>query len=352
SAHVLTQLLVRHTCNTAAERGNSFAATRRSHIPASGCIRNPTFRLLDPLMGSFLLLPHRKNSNSMRRGFLLTRKRDSVPSPYPTRNKKPERDDRRLFTDDIADTPQPTETGRCGAPCLAYTVKDLKKWSKRNVRLTDDPRMSARVDPCALGASQRLVFRNIKVGTVEVSTLLDCAVLNLLPKRFSPASDALENAIELRSAGAKGLGIFATQDIRAAALIHVEYPAIVTQNTLILEFGMTRPEVYRELFRRVPEKTRSTLLQLNNSQPPGVCELEEGIIRSNTIGIAMPAPSVPSSVAMGHNALFLEARFNHSCSPNVVHRFDIESLRSPFTPSVLSPRARRSSILTSICLRR
>ncbi|KAJ6587175.1 hypothetical protein DFH09DRAFT_1028381 [Mycena vulgaris] len=273
----------------------------------------------------------------MRRGFLLSRKRD-VSSPYPTRNKKPDRDDRRLFADDRA--PQPAEPAT-----RPYTVQELKDWSKKSIRLTDDPSMFARVDLRVLGLNQRLVFRNIKVGTVEVSTLLDYAVLNMLPTRFSPAPDALEHAIEFRSAGAKGMGVFATQDIRAAALIHVEYPTTITQNTLVLNFGMTRAEVYRELFRRVPEKTRPALLQLNNSQPPGMCELEEGILRSNTVGIAIPAPDVTSSVTMGHNALFLEARLNHSCSPNVVHRFDPES----FTLSVhaIRPIAKDEEIVHS-----
>ncbi|KAJ7091125.1 hypothetical protein C8R44DRAFT_891532 [Mycena epipterygia] len=254
----------------------------------------------------------------MRRGFLLGRTRDALACPYPTRNKKPDHDDRRLFAEDDVDAP-PLATAR------PYTVKELKNWGKRNIRLTDDPSMSARVNPHDLGLNQRLVFRNIKVGAVEVSTLLDCAVLNLLPTRFSPPPDALENAIELRSAGAKGMGMFATQDIRAAALIHVEYPTTVTQNTMVLNFGLTKTEAYRELVRRVPEKTLPALLQLNNSQPPEVCDLEEGILRSNTFGVEIPAPSIPSSSAMGHNALFLQAsRLNHSCAPNVVHRFDPE----------------------------
>ncbi|KAJ7497563.1 hypothetical protein FB451DRAFT_237374 [Mycena latifolia] len=276
----------------------------------------------------------------MRRGFLQSRKRDTASSPYPTRTKKTDRDDRWLFTDEDVRAPQPAES-----VARPYTVKDLKNWSKKNIRLTDDPCMSARVDLRDLGLNQRLVFRNIKVGTVEVSALLDCTVLDLLPTRFSPAPDALQNAIELRSAGAKGMGVFATQDIRAAALIHVEYPTTITQNTLVLNFGMTRAEVYRELFRRVPEKNRPALLQLNNSQPPETCELEEGILRSNTVGISMPAPAIASSVVMGHNALFLEARFNHSCSPNVVHRFDPDS----FTLSVhaIRPIAKGEEIVHS-----
>ncbi|KAJ7163557.1 hypothetical protein C8R43DRAFT_879871 [Mycena crocata] len=186
--------------------------------------------------------------------------------------------------------------------------------------------MTARVDLCDLGRDQQLVFRNIKIGAVEISTLLDCAVLNLLPTRFSPLPIPLENAIEFRTAGAKGIGAFATQALRAAALIHVEYPTAVTQNTIVLNAGMTMAETYRELINRVPERTRSTLLHLNNSQPPEMCGLEEGILRSNSVGIALRTPSVPGSVAMGHNAIFLEtSRINHSCSPNVIHRFDPES---------------------------
>ncbi|KAF8210557.1 hypothetical protein K438DRAFT_162539 [Mycena galopus ATCC 62051] len=270
-------------------------------------------------------------------------RRESLPnretySPYPrTRNKKTEHDDRRLFTDaNIAsDAPPP--------PC---TVKELKDWGKNNVRLSDDPSMSAKVNLKVLGSHQRLVFHNLKVGTVEVSTLLDCTVLDLLPTRFSSPPVPLKDAFEFRATKNKGMGAFATQNIRAAALLHVEIPATVMQNTMVLNFGMKRAEVYRELMRRVPETTLSTLLSLNNSQPPGMYELEEGIIRSNTLGIDMLAPAVPASVAMGHNALFLEAsRFNHSCSPNVVHRFDPQSFT--LTVHTIRPIAKDEEIVHS-----
>ncbi|KAJ6500153.1 hypothetical protein C8R47DRAFT_971260 [Mycena vitilis] len=186
--------------------------------------------------------------------------------------------------------------------------------------------MFAKVNLRELGLNQRLVFRNIKVGAVEVSTLLDCAVLNLLPTRFSPPPTPLENAIEFRQTRLKGIGAFATQDIRPACLIHVEIPVTLMQNTMVMNFGLTRPESYRELIRRVPEKTLTALLQLENSQPPGIYEPEEGILRSNTLGVRMPAPADPVTAAMGHNALFIEAsRLNHSCSPNVIHRFDPHS---------------------------
>ncbi|KAJ7902114.1 hypothetical protein B0H14DRAFT_2670000 [Mycena olivaceomarginata] len=254
----------------------------------------------------------------MRRGFLLNR--ESLYSPYPTRNKKPNRDDCRLFADNSATAASPLPD----AP--PYTVKELKDWGKKNVRLSDDPSMSAKVNLRDLGLNQQLVFRNITVGTVEVSTLLDCEVLNLLPTRFSPPPVPLENAFEFRQTKNRGVGAFATRDIRAAALLHVEIPTTVMQNTMVLNFGMTKAEVYSELLRRVPEKTQPALFSLNNSQPPGMYELEEGILRSNTLNVNMPAPAVAAPVAMGHNGLFLDAsRLNHSCSPNVVHRFDPQS---------------------------
>ncbi|KAJ6594177.1 hypothetical protein B0H19DRAFT_1246876 [Mycena capillaripes] len=250
----------------------------------------------------------------MRRGFL--HERDSLYAPYPTRNKKPDRDDRRLFADL---TPHETHTP-------PYTVKELKDWGLKNIRLADDPSMLARVDLRDLGLHQRLVFRNIKVGPVEVSTLLDAHVLNLLPTRFSPPPMPVKNAIEFRNTRCKGLGAFATQDIRPATLLHVEIPTTVAQNTMVMNFGMTSAEVYRELIRRVPERSLPALLQLNNSQPPGMYKLEEALLRSNTLGIHIPAPTAPAPSAMGHNALFLVAsRFNHSCSPNVIHRFDPQS---------------------------
>ncbi|KAJ7072078.1 hypothetical protein C8F01DRAFT_1076264 [Mycena amicta] len=200
-------------------------------------------------------------------------------------------------------------------------------WASSNQRLADDKAMSSRVDLHTLGAAQRLLFRNIRVGTNEISTLLDCTVLRLLPScgRFTSAPPPLTDAVEFRpSGGSKGYGAFAVNDIHAAALIHVEYPAIVCQNTIVLNFEMSSPEIYRELVRRVPEKRRSSLMALCNSQPG--LEPEEAIIRTNAIGISLPVPASHGSTAMGHNAVFLQAsRFNHSCAPNAIHRFDPNS---------------------------
>ncbi|KAF7376386.1 SET domain-containing protein [Mycena sanguinolenta] len=264
----------------------------------------------------------------MRRGFLL-HGGDNLYSPYPrTRNKKIEHNDYRLFND--ADVRAPLHF-----PDASYTVKELKDWGKTSVRLADDPVMSSRVNLRDLGLNQRLVFHNIRVGTTEVSTLLDSAVLNLIPTRLSPPATPL-GAFEFRQTHNKGMGAFATQNIRAAALLHVEIPATIIQNTLVLNFGLTRADVYRKLIERVPKTTLTALLSLHNSQPPDTCDLEEAILRSNSLGIDIPAPAVPASVAMGHSALFLQAsRLNHSCSPNVVHHFDPQS----FTLTVHTTRA-------------
>ncbi|KAJ7128864.1 hypothetical protein C8R46DRAFT_1017050 [Mycena filopes] len=276
----------------------------------------------------------------MRRGFLCTstpKRNDTLYAPYPTRNKKPEREDRRLFSDAALSSPADD------ASPPPYTVKELKAWGQRNIRLTDDPVMSSKVDLAQLGQSQRLVFRNIKVHNVEVSTLLDCAVLNMLPKRFSAPPPALENAIEFRKTG----GVFAKFDIRAAALLHVEIPSTVMQNTPVLDFGMSSAEVYREVIWRAPQKTLPALLQLRNFQPPGMYEREEAIMRSNARGISLPAPpELPGSLAMGHNAVFLQtSRLNHSCSPNVILRFDPESFA--LTVHSIRPIAKGEEILHS-----
>ncbi|KAF8199778.1 hypothetical protein K438DRAFT_1822486 [Mycena galopus ATCC 62051] len=255
-----------------------------------------------------------------------------------TQNNRPTRDDRRVFVTSDG-TSYPTTTPPC-------TTKELKDWGKNNIRLSDDPSMSAKVNLHDLSLNQRLVFRNITVRDVEVSTLLDCAVLNLLPARFSLPPTPMEAAVEFRQTQDKGMGAFATQDIAVGALLLVEIPTIVVQNTVVLNFGMTSAEVYRELFRRVPEKTFPALLALANSQPPGIYDLEEGILRSNTLGIALPAPVVLAPLAMGHSGLFLKAsRLNHSCSPNVIHRFNSKSFA--LTVHAVRPIAKGEEIVHS-----
>ncbi|KAJ7772633.1 hypothetical protein DFH07DRAFT_913481 [Mycena maculata] len=278
----------------------------------------------------------------MRRGFLQSRKHEaaSARAPYPTRNTKPDRDERRLFADDDLRALQRIDA-------RGYTVKELRAWGRKNVRLSDDPCMSARVDLDEFGSTQRLIFRNIKLGTFEISTLLDREVLSMLPTRFSPPPTAMESAIEYRSAGRKGWGVFATQDIRAVStILLVERPVTVVQNTMVMNFGMTKAEAYRELFGRVPASVQPALMRLNSSQPPGMYELEEAILRSNAVGITLPAPAVPAPVAMGHNAVFLEtSRLNHSCSPNVIIRFDSESFA--LTVRTICPIAKGEEIVLS-----
>ncbi|KAJ7647065.1 hypothetical protein FB45DRAFT_187777 [Roridomyces roridus] len=234
-------------------------------------------------------------------------------------NAHPAFPDRPLFNDDDDEDVSKRATAK-------YAVKELRAWGRKNIRLSDDPHMSAKVDWQDLGSQQRLVFRNIRVGDTEVSALLDCEVLRLLPTRFSPLPDALENAIQFRDTGNMGTGVFATQDIRAASVLLVEYPVTVVQNTFALNFGMTRAEVYGELVNRVPENALPALLQLHNAQPSGLYSQEEGLVRSNALGIALPAPCAPVPAAMGHCAVFLKAsRINHSCAPNAIARFDTQS---------------------------
>nr|GAT44626.1 predicted protein [Mycena chlorophos] len=246
-----------------------------------------------------------------------------VYSPY-TRKSKPDRDDRPLF--DETDKPFEPKTP---PPCSS---RALLEWSTSNIRLSDDETMSSLVDLDELGQAQRLVFRNLKLGhgSTEISTLLDVEVFDRLPcGRWAAPQKPLIDAVEFRPTESRGYGCFATQFIPQASLIHVEYPATVTQNTMVLppSYQMTTAEVYRELFRRVPDKTFQALMSLCNSQPPeSGFEPEEAILRTNAIGITLPSPESHGSAAMGHNAVFLQAsRFNHSCAPNASHRFDPKS---------------------------
>ncbi|KAK7005761.1 SET domain-containing protein [Favolaschia claudopus] len=286
----------------------------------------------------------------MRRGFLLNR--DGLYAPYPTRNKKPTRDNRWLpVLDDARNlSPQP-----------GCTTRELRMWA-RCPELSYEQKQKIR----ALGRSQNLVFHNIKVGSVEVSTLLDSTVVKLLRLHFAAPPTALSDAIEFRHARDKGVGVFARQNISTGAILHVEVPAVVTQTTFALNSGMTASEIYRELFQRVPEKTLPALLLLNDAHP-GRYDVEEAILRSNALAVKMPTICLPSSAAMGHLGLFVKAsRFNHSCSPNVIHRFDPESfaltihsirpinegeelLRSYIDLNSLPTREQRRLMLRSLC---
>ncbi|KAF7321718.1 SET domain-containing protein [Mycena kentingensis (nom. inval.)] len=259
-------------------------------------------------------------------------------SPYPRRNKhKNDRQDRPLFDKDVVPVDPPTPP--------PATAKELLKWSIAGLP-KDDP--TSRVDLTDLGTRQRLVFHNIKLPrNREVSTLLDCATIALLPKKFAPPPVALTDAIEFRRSSIAGIGGFAVNEIYASTLIHVEHPTTLTQNILVQNFDLDGAELYSELFKRVNEKTFASLMALHNSfSADSGLRPEEAILRTNAIGITLPAPSTYAPAAMGHNGIFLQAsRFNHSCSPNATTRFDPASFALMVT--TLRPIAKGEEITIS-----
>ncbi|ETW75264.1 hypothetical protein HETIRDRAFT_430702 [Heterobasidion irregulare TC 32-1] len=135
-----------------------------------------------------------------------------------------------------------------------------------------------------------------------------------------------------------GLGLFATRPLAPGHLLLREPPLLLVPLVIPLAApptrGLSKAHIFRALFARHDARTRRLLLSLANAKPAGTCSQEEGIVRTNGIGVDLrtSAPSttpVPSSTTAAaatsatsatHNGLFLiTSRANHSCSPNAAY---------------------------------
>jgi hypothetical protein len=110
----------------------------------------------------------------------------------------------------------------------------------------------------------------------------------------------------------KGRAMFATRDIVAGEIIHSENPAVVIYPFLILNFDMTRSNVYRTLFDRLDSPIRDQLLALNSGELSTACCVEERIVRNNGFAIMLPIPVMDHAPESLHSGVFLDiSRCNH-----------------------------------------
>ena len=150
--------------------------------------------------------------------------------------------------------------------------------------------------------------------SIECSVLLDARMVSLLPKSLVQKHLPLQPLFEIKDAGDKGAGMFATHDIPAGALILIEHPVIITPASIPLP---DKSGAYRTLFDRLPPTARQELLTMTNCRTPEECStLEEGIARTNGTGIdlAFPPSMSKDPAVKEYGAVFLKInRSNHRC---------------------------------------
>ncbi|KAF8179930.1 hypothetical protein K438DRAFT_1603255 [Mycena galopus ATCC 62051] len=166
-------------------------------------------------------------------------------------------------------------------------------------------------------------------GSDETATLLDVGVKDLLPVVTPappvPSPKAVTFCIR-ESDGRNGLGMFAAQNIPVGGLITVERPIIVAPYIIAVQTH-SESDFYTALLHRLSPDTVARFMELANSKPASECDMLEGIMRTNAIGIALDVPDVPHPELPTHRGIFLNiSRCNHSCGPNAKWQWDAASL--------------------------
>ncbi|KAG6832082.1 hypothetical protein H0H87_002910 [Tephrocybe sp. NHM501043] len=165
------------------------------------------------------------------------------------------------------------------------------------------------------------------------------------PPRLTPLGEDGTPCFEVRPAGDKGLGIFATRHIATGSLIVVDHPAIITPGKIPL-MNDARSSAYRSLFDALPLPRRDELRTMTNSRSPEECNtMEEGISRTNGAAVDLGLPDEFGVEAKEYGAVFIIInRTNHrsailtdfisvadvrcSCGPNAAHKWDLASFSS------------------------
>ena len=105
--------------------------------------------------------------------------------------------------------------------------------------------------------------------------------------------------------------MFSVWDIPAGAVIACENPVIVVP-AIIPVLSISKEEMCQMLFDRLDPPERDIALSLANCKPADVCGKEEGIIRTNGIGLELPVPDAPTAPDPTHCGIFLDmSRCNH-----------------------------------------
>ncbi|KAI8960018.1 hypothetical protein F5Y11DRAFT_367738 [Daldinia sp. FL1419] len=156
-----------------------------------------------------------------------------------------------------------------------------------------------------------------------------------LPPQENVQVDGFEDPFELRSAGSKGLGLYATKDLRAGdrvlvercAITQIHYPDFRQRyNSLIESYGLLNPRDaarVQELYHLEDPNDREILRPIFDGAPHlSEADIQECIAvrrihAANNFQIRPAQTDEEGNVVHARSGVFVKAsRFNHSCDPN------------------------------------
>jgi len=173
-------------------------------------------------------------------------------------------------------------------------------------------------------ATKSYIIHNIYRDNFECVALLEVPVRDHLSRRPLTMSTVYPPLMyDIRSAGSKGLGMFALHDISQGGIIVMEHPIILLADGIQIGAEISRVESYAKLFNRLPGDVLAESMTLLNAKPSQDRHVE-GIMNTNALPIDIPVPGEPSP--RRHWGLFLKtSRCNHSCSPNATYSWSPSS---------------------------
>ncbi|KII86622.1 hypothetical protein PLICRDRAFT_113461 [Plicaturopsis crispa FD-325 SS-3] len=130
-----------------------------------------------------------------------------------------------------------------------------------------------------------------------------------------------EPRFEIVAINGRGEGMRAAKDIAPGEVVVVEYP-IVAVTVMRPTSAEDRKEMFDMAFDRVQDEHRAELLGLANCKRPEVCGLEEGIVRTNGIGIQLDAPPGTPDIRRTASGVFLKTS---NCAPNAKYKWDVRT---------------------------
>ncbi|KII86627.1 hypothetical protein PLICRDRAFT_113980 [Plicaturopsis crispa FD-325 SS-3] len=135
-----------------------------------------------------------------------------------------------------------------------------------------------------------------------------------------------EQRFEITAIPGRGEGMRATADIAPGEAIVVEYPILAIPASTGADPAY-RKQIFDMIFERVRDaEHRAELYGLANCKPPEACPREEGIVRTNGIGIQLHAPPGTSELGRTASAVFLKtSKCNHSCVNNASYKWDVHT---------------------------
>ena len=234
-------------------------------------------------------------SYPMRRGFL---------------NAKPKHDRTSAKAPPVLDESQSiTQPPNSSDPTL--DDKDASNWAQRLGLSLDEFYELVEKQAARRGETIVTTFRNFIFERFQGVTFTDSTILDLLPVEYGATPPALRGAYRISAVRGKGLGMFAARDIPAGAVIACENPVIVVP-AIIPVLSISKEEMCQMLFDQLNPPKRDIALLLANCKPADVCGKEEGIIRTNGIGLELPVPDAPTAPDPTHCGIFLDmSRCNH-----------------------------------------